>query len=294
MVWKWVRWLLPSPTPRLEDHVSIWSIRARDAGTFFRLFATPVAVVSPCWCCFARIAITSTEHADGPLVGWQNTVDFALAVLGNVGIGTAMLAMMLTRPANRMGGIAMSLYGNCEPIRVIEKHKAESVHKAVLKAVWEQAEELDSVRRRVEAKRQGRDFGRPLAGSEACICVYLPEQVSGERRRGGLLQVDERGRATGEAEGTGHGALFGPFLRGASPRAPRLKAVFLRGLPPREGFLARAAPSRSPAEGSVPPPCCGACRTRSRETVTEGVGMSESRTRLPAHSHPTKQGSATD
>ena len=45
--------------------------------------------------------------------------------------------------------------------------------------------------------------------------------------------VDERGRATGEAEGTGRGALFGPFLRGASPRAPRLKAVFLRGLPPR-------------------------------------------------------------
>ena len=42
MVWKWVRWLLPSPTPRLEDHVSIWSIRARAAGTFFRLFAMAV------------------------------------------------------------------------------------------------------------------------------------------------------------------------------------------------------------------------------------------------------------
>ena len=39
MVWKWLRWLLPSPTPRLEDHVSIWSIRAKDANTFFRILA---------------------------------------------------------------------------------------------------------------------------------------------------------------------------------------------------------------------------------------------------------------
>lgn len=35
MVWKWVRWLLPSPTPRLEEHDSVWSIRRNDAGTLF-------------------------------------------------------------------------------------------------------------------------------------------------------------------------------------------------------------------------------------------------------------------
>ena len=51
--------------------------------------------------------------------------------------------------------------------------------------------------------------------------------------------VDERGRATGEAEGADRGALFGPwivFLRGVSPRAPRLKAPLLLlvwGLPHR-------------------------------------------------------------
>ena len=39
MAWKWLRRLLPSPTPQIEDHVSIWSIRAKDAGTFFRIFA---------------------------------------------------------------------------------------------------------------------------------------------------------------------------------------------------------------------------------------------------------------
>ena len=159
MVWKWVRWLLPSPTPQLEDHVSIWSIRARDAATFFR-------IVTVLWLvALVRISYNATEHADGPLVGWQNTVDFALAVLGefgNVGIGTAMLAMLLTRPANRMGGIAMSLYQaivNRYVIPVIEKHKAEGRAQGLEQGLEQAHEEwIAWNRRRVEAKRQGRDF----------------------------------------------------------------------------------------------------------------------------------------
>ena len=155
MVWKWVRWLLPSPTPRLEDHVSIWSIRARDAGTFFRIFAVLWLVA------LARISYKSMEQADVPLVGWQDAVDFALAVLGEfgkVGIGTAMLAMLLTRPVNMMGGAAMSLYQvmvNRYVIPVIEKHKAEGRAQGL-----EQAHEewIAWNRRRVEAKRQGRDI----------------------------------------------------------------------------------------------------------------------------------------
>ena len=155
MIWKWVRWLLPSPTPRLEDHVSIWSIRARDAATFFRI-VTVVWLVA-----LVRIGYKSMEQVDVSLVGWQIAVDFAVAVLGefgNVGIGTAMLAMLLTRPVNMMGGTAMSLYQaivNRYVIPVIEKHKAEGRAQGL-----EQAHEewIAWNRRRVEAKRQGRDF----------------------------------------------------------------------------------------------------------------------------------------
>ena len=109
----------------------------------------------------ARIGYKSMEQADVPFVVWQTAVDFALAVLGEfgkVGIGTAMLAMLLTRPVNMMGGAAMSLYQvmvNRYVIPVIEKHKAEGRAQGL-----EQAHEewIAWNRRRVEAKRQGRDI----------------------------------------------------------------------------------------------------------------------------------------
>ena len=108
-----------------------------------------------------RISYKSMEQADAPLVGWQNAVDFALAVLGefgNVGIGTAMLAMLLTRPVNIVGGTAMSLYQamvNRYVIPVIENHKSEGRAECL-----EQAHEewIAWNRRRVEAERRGRDF----------------------------------------------------------------------------------------------------------------------------------------
>ncbi|MDE0452399.1 MAG: hypothetical protein OXI90_11640 [Gammaproteobacteria bacterium] len=155
MVWKWVRWLLPSPTPRLEDHVSIWSIRANDAGTFFRIVAVLWLVA------LLRISYNAMERADVPLVGWQIAVDFALAVLGefgNVGIGTAMLAMLLTRPVNRMGETAMTFYQamvNRFVIPVIEKHKAEGREEGRAQA---DSEWTAWNRRRVEAERQGIAF----------------------------------------------------------------------------------------------------------------------------------------
>ena len=155
MVWKWVRWLLPSPTPRLEDHVSIWSIQAKDAGTFFRILAVLWLVA------LLRIGYNAMERADVPLVGWQNAVDFALAVLGefgNVGIGTAMLAMLLTRPVNWMGETAMTFYQamvNRFVIPVIEKHREEGREQGKSQA---HEEWIAWNRRRVEADRQGRDF----------------------------------------------------------------------------------------------------------------------------------------
>ena len=152
---EWVRWLLPSPTPRLEDHVSIWSIRANDAGTFFRIVAVLWLVA------LLRISYNAMERADVPLVGWQIAVDFALAVLGefgNVGIGTAMLAMLLTRPVNRMGETAMTFYQamvNRFVIPVIEKHKAEGREEGRAEA---DSEWTAWNRRRVEAERQGIAF----------------------------------------------------------------------------------------------------------------------------------------
>ena len=151
MIWKWVRWLLPSPMPRLEDHVSIWSIQARDAGTFFRIVAVLWLVA------LLRIGYNAMDQADTSLVGWQSAVDLVLAVLGefgNVGIGTAMLAMLLTRPVNWMGETAMTFYQamvNRYVIPVIEKHKAEG--RAQADEAW-----MAWNRRRVEAERQGRTF----------------------------------------------------------------------------------------------------------------------------------------
>ena len=163
MIWKWVRWLLPSPTPRLEDHVSIWSIQGRDAGTFFRIVAVLWLVA------LFSISYNAMEQADVPLVGWQNAVDFALAVLGefgNVGIGTAMLAMLLTRPVNRMGETAMTFYQamvNRFVIPVIEKHKAEGREEGIEKGLERGMAQADADwmawnRRRVEAERQGLTF----------------------------------------------------------------------------------------------------------------------------------------
>ncbi|MCY3818837.1 MAG: hypothetical protein OXH52_05655 [Gammaproteobacteria bacterium] len=170
MAWKWVRWLLPSPTPRLEDHISIWSIRARDASVFFILGALWLVAL-------ARIGYNAAEQPGASPVGWLNWVDFALATLeefGEVGIGMAMLAMLLTRPANMMGETAMSIYQamvNRYVIPVIEKHKAEGRAEGLeqgLERGLEQGREQGSTeahkawtawnQRRVDAQRLGRNF----------------------------------------------------------------------------------------------------------------------------------------
>ena len=163
MAWKLVRWLLPSPTPRLEDHISIWSIRARDAGTFFRIAATLWLVA------LARIGYNATEQPNGSFVGWLNAVDFGLAALdefSEVGIGMAMLAMLLTRPVNMMGETAMSIYQamvNRYVIPVIEKHKAEGRAEGLEKGREQGSTEAHEKwaawnRRRVDAEQRGRNF----------------------------------------------------------------------------------------------------------------------------------------
>lgn len=159
MVWKWVRWLLPSPTPRMEGHVSIWSIQTRDAGTFFRIVAVLWLVA------LVRIGYNAMDQADTSLVGWQNAVDFALAVLGefgNVGIGAAMLAMLLTRPMNRMGETVMTFYQamvNRFVIPVIEQHREEGRAQGLEQGMSQAHDEWTAWNRhRIDAERRGRDF----------------------------------------------------------------------------------------------------------------------------------------
>ena len=158
----WLGRFLPSPTPRPEDHVPIWSVKAEDARTFFR-------IVGALWLvALAHIGYKMDDQWTVTPEHWWSVGDFALAVVGdfsNVGAGLAMVAMLLTRPVNVMGEITMSVYHaivNRYVIPVIEKHKAEGRAEG-------QAAEREKWwawnRRRIEAEKQGRKFDESPPGS---------------------------------------------------------------------------------------------------------------------------------
>ena len=163
-----VRWLfriLPSPTPRLDEHVSDWSVAARDAKTFFR-------IVGGLWLAalvFAfyrkRDELLWDSGAGGPAdQAWLDVGDFIFATLadfGTVGIATTIVAMLLTRVVNKTGELLMSLYQfvvNRYVIPVIEAHKAEGRDqgRAEERAEWQAWNE-----RRLAAEREGREFTEP-------------------------------------------------------------------------------------------------------------------------------------
>ena len=157
----WLGRLLPSPTPRPEDHVPIWSVKARDARTFF-------LIVGMLWLvALARIGYNMSNHWAVESARWWSVGDFALAVLGqfsDVGAGVAMVAMLLTRPANVMGEITMSVYQamvNRFVLPVIEKHKAEgrTEGRAEEREEWQAWN-----RRRIDAEKQGRKFDESPPG----------------------------------------------------------------------------------------------------------------------------------
>ena len=95
---------------------------------------------------------------------WWGAVDLALAVLAhfsNVGAAIAMVVMLLTRPVNVMGEIAMSVYQamvNRYVLPVIEKHKAEG-------RAEEREEWLAWNRRRIDAEKHGRTFDESPPGT---------------------------------------------------------------------------------------------------------------------------------
>ena len=110
----WLFRILPSPTPRLDEHVSVWSVAARDAKTFFR-------IVGALWLAalgFAfyrkRDELPWDSGAGGPAdQAWLDVGDFTFAVLadfGTVGIAITIVAMLLTRAVNKTGELLMSLY----------------------------------------------------------------------------------------------------------------------------------------------------------------------------------------
>ena len=77
-----------------------------------------------------------------------------------VGIGIAILAMLLTRPLSIMGELLMSLYQfmvNRFVIPVIEARRAEG--RAEVQARWQAWN-----RRRMDAEAQGRPFDEPPPG----------------------------------------------------------------------------------------------------------------------------------
>ena len=155
---RWLGRFLPSPTPRPEGHVPIWSVKAGDARTFFR-------IVGALWLvALARIGYNMSSQWAATPEDWWVAGDFALAVLGqfsDVGAGAAMAAMLLTRPVNVMGEVTMSVYHaivNRYVIPVIEKHKAEG--RAEEREEWKAWNS-----RRIEAEKRGRKFDEPPPGA---------------------------------------------------------------------------------------------------------------------------------
>ena len=167
--------ILPPATPQPEDRESIWSIYRRDARTFFRL-------VGLLW--LAALVYVGYKTLNEPAAQWRSATseswwqtagDFALAVLhdfSGVGIGIAILSMLLTRPLNLTGELLMSLYQfmvNNFVNPVIEARRAEgraegrvegrAEGRAEERAAWREWN-----RRRLDAEAQGQPFSEPPPG----------------------------------------------------------------------------------------------------------------------------------
>ncbi|MDE0441718.1 MAG: hypothetical protein OXL38_06325 [Gammaproteobacteria bacterium] len=161
----WLGKLLPSATPRRQDHVSIWSVTVRDARTFFCI-AGALWVVA-----FAFIVHKSVADSPTQALGARSIGDCMLAVLadfGDAGIAIGILSMMLAPLANATGAVLMSLYQamvNRLVIPVIEAHKAEGREEGRKQGRTEVMEEWRAWnRRRLAAEREGLEFDESPPG----------------------------------------------------------------------------------------------------------------------------------
>lgn len=195
--WHWLRRLVPSPS-LTEQRTSILSVRVGDARTFFALASTLWLVAA------VRIGYNSVHSAatdwrltDTPSnaarVGEISDVTLAaMAEFSSVVVGTAVVALLLTRPVNLLGGMLMTMYQammNRFVIPVIEAHKAEgraegftqglqegreaglqAGHEAGLQAGLEEGRATERTAwlawnaRRTEAMRSGVNFTEPPPG----------------------------------------------------------------------------------------------------------------------------------
>ena len=154
----WLFRFLPSPAPRVGEHVSVWSVSARDARTFFR-------IVGALWLAglgFAFYRKRGELPWDGGLAdrAWSELGEFAFAALadfGAVALAITIVAMLLARAVNKTGELLMSLYQfvvNRYVIPVIEAHKAEG-------------REEGRIEGRIEGRAEGRVEGREQGFAEA-------------------------------------------------------------------------------------------------------------------------------
>lgn len=171
---RWPRKWLPSPIPRLEDQVSIWSVTARDARTFFRI-VVPFWLVAGAFIGYkARESWSADDAAAEPV--WRIAGDHALAMLtelGGVGIGIVVFSVLMTRVLNTTGGILMTLYeamANRFVIPVIKEHEARGYAKGRKEGIEQgigQGIEATQAKwrawndRRGAAVREGREFDEP-------------------------------------------------------------------------------------------------------------------------------------
>ena len=163
--------LLPPATPQPEDREAIWSIRRKDARTFFRL-------LSLLW--LAGIAYTGYRVWQQPALEWRHPAtapadtwwelagDFALAALtefGMAAVGIAILAMLVTRPLNLTGEMLMSLYQamvNRFVTPVIEAHEARGRAEGLAEGrVESNLRWREWNRRRIAAAAKGLPFDEP-------------------------------------------------------------------------------------------------------------------------------------
>ena len=167
---RWPRKLLPSPIPRLDDQVSIWSVTARDARTFFRI-VIPLWLVALAYIGYKAWESWSADDAAAEPV-WRNAGDHGLAgltELGGVGIGIVVFSVLMTRVLNTTGGILMTLYeamANRFVIPVIEKHEARGYAKGHKEGIEEtEAKWREWNDRRLAAARDGLEFNEQPPGS---------------------------------------------------------------------------------------------------------------------------------
>ena len=160
--------LLPPATPQPDDRESVWSIGRRDARTFFRLLSV-LWLAALIYIGYKTLNGPASEWQTAPAGPWWQTAgDFSLAVMhdfGGVGVGIAILSMLLTRPLNLTGELMMSLYQamvNRYVIPVIEARRAEGRAEGRVEGRAESNAQWRAWnRRRMDAESLGLPFTEP-------------------------------------------------------------------------------------------------------------------------------------